>query len=75
MLGYNHGMSAKEALHVRIERLTEDEAVELLAQLEWDSSEFDELSPDEMAEALAGRQENERGESVDGEDLFRRLGL
>ncbi len=68
-------MSAKEALHVRIERLTEDEAAELLAQLEWDSSEFDELSPDEMAEALAGRQENERGESVDGEDLFRRLGL
>ena len=69
-------MTVKERLYQFIEaQMTDEEAAELLAQLEWDSTEFEELTPAELAEAEAGREENERGDSVDAETVFRELGI
>jgi hypothetical protein len=66
-------MTAKEALIERVGQLSEEDAAEWLARLE--SEDEDELSEDELAEALAGRAENERGDSVSATALFARYGL
>ena len=66
-------MTAKEALREQIERMSESEAAEWLARLEWESSESEELTPDELNAVLAGEGEIARGDSVDGDSLFRRL--
>jgi len=68
-------MTAKQALHERIEHLSEDEAEELLARLDWESTETETLTEEELAEVLAGKREVAAGESVDGEEVFRRLNL
>jgi len=68
-------MTAKEALPTRIDDLSEEEAAELLAQIEWDATEEEELTPEEARAADAGFDEIRRGDSVDGEDLLRRMGL
>jgi hypothetical protein len=68
-------MTAKQALHERIESLSEEEAAELLARIDWDSTEYEELTTDEAAEVAASQSEYQRGESVDGDDALRRLGL
>ncbi len=68
-------MTAKEALCERVESLTEDEAAELLDRLEWGSSEEEILSPEQVAEMLAGKAEFERGEFMDGEEFPRARGL
>lgn len=68
-------MTAKEALRDRIERFSEDEALEWLARIEWDSTESETLTVEELAEVLAAEESLKAGEFVDGEDLFRQLGL
>ncbi|MBA4179227.1 MAG: hypothetical protein C0506_01425 [Anaerolinea sp.] len=68
-------MTAKEALRDRIERFSEDEALEWLARIEWESTETETLSADELAEVLAAEKAIKAGDFVDGEDLFRQLGL
>lgn len=68
-------MTAKEALHERVERFTEAEAEEWLARIEWDSTETETLSDAELAQVLAAEAAIEAGEFVDGEELFRELGL
>lgn len=68
-------MTAKEALHDRIEELTDEEAEELLARIEWEATEEEELSDDELAAAQSGFDEIARGDSVDGSKLLRHLGL
>lgn len=55
--------------------MTEEEAAELLAQLEWESTEFEELTDEELARVRRGRDQIARGESVDGATLFRDLNL
>jgi predicted transcriptional regulator len=68
-------MTAKEALRDRIQQLTEEQAAEWLARIEWELTEFEEVSEKELAEILASQAEYERGESVDGKELLRELGL
>ena len=68
-------MTAKEALRERIDRLSEDEAAEWLARMEWESTETEALTDEEMAEVLAADREIAEGKSVEGEEVFRRLGL
>jgi len=68
-------MTAKQALRERIEQLSEDEAEELLARLDWEATETETLTDEEMEEVLAGEREIEAGESVGGEEVFRRLRL
>jgi hypothetical protein len=68
-------MSAKQALRDHIERLTEEEAAELLAQIAWDSTETESLTEDELKELAESEQEFARGEYSDGQEVFRRLGL
>ncbi len=68
-------MTVKETLRERIEQMSDEEAAELLAQIEWQEQDFELLTPAEQAEADLGRAENDRGESLDGEALFRQLGL
>jgi hypothetical protein len=68
-------MNAKQALRDHIERLSEDEAAELLARIDWDATEFEKLTEDELRELRASEEEFARGEYSDGEDVFHRLGL
>ena len=68
-------MTAKEALLERVHDLSEAEAEEWLSRLEWDSTETDTLTPEEFAEVLAGRREHLAGLGIDGEEVFRELGL
>ena len=66
-------MTAKEALRDRIERFSEDEALEWLARIEWESTESETLTADELAEVLAADKGIKAGDFVDGEDLCRQL--
>lgn len=50
-------MTVKEALKDRIDAMSDDEAAELLARLEWESSETDTLTDDELADVLAAEAE------------------
>ncbi|MEX0781722.1 MAG: hypothetical protein WD557_03665 [Dehalococcoidia bacterium] len=71
-------MSTRESLHALIDRLTDDELEELSERLDvaaWEQTPEDELEADEIAGMLEGRAEHERGETVRGTDLFRRLQL
>ena len=64
-------MTTKEALHERID----EEAEELLAQLEWDATEEEELTPEEERLLDEANDEFERGEFVRADHLYRELGL
>jgi hypothetical protein len=68
-------MTVKERLHRHIEELSEQEAAEMLARIEWEASEEDELTDEEMAEVRVGLTELKQGQSVDGEQALRSLGL
>jgi hypothetical protein len=68
-------MTAKEALRNRIDRLTEDQAAEWLARMEWESTEVEELTAEEKALVQESQAEYERGEAVDGKELLHELGL
>lgn len=68
-------MTVKELLHERIEGMSDEAAAELLAQLDWDATEEEELTEEELAEVLEGRAQFARGEFVDGEKVLRELGL
>jgi hypothetical protein len=68
-------MTAKEALRERIDDLSEEEAAELLAQIEWDATEEEELTPEEIALLDEVKTQFERGEVFDGEKLLRELGV
>jgi hypothetical protein len=69
------GMTAKQALRERVERLSEEEAAEWLARFEWESTETETLTDEEMDRVLAAEREFAEGESVGGEEVFRKLGL
>jgi len=68
-------VTAKEALRERIDDLSEEEAAELLAQIEWDATEEEELTPEEIALLDEVKTQFERGEVFDGEKLLRELGV
>ncbi len=68
-------MTAKEALHERIEAFSEEEAAELLDRLEWESTEEETPTPEQVALLLAGEAEFEAGEFVDGETFLPAHGL
>jgi hypothetical protein len=68
-------MTAKQALRERVERLSEQEAAEWLARIEWESTESEALTDEEMAQVLAAEREFAEGKSVSGEEVFRKLGL
>lgn len=68
-------MTAKQTLRERVERLSEQEAAEWLARIEWESTESEALTDDEMAQVLAAEREFAEGKSASGEEVFRKLGL
>ena len=68
-------MTAKEALREKIDQFSEAEALEWLARIEWESTETETLTADEMAEVAAAEAAIRSGDFVDGEALFRQLGL
>ncbi len=68
-------MTAKQTLRERVERLSEQEAAEWLARIEWESTESEALTDEEMAQVLAAEREFAEGKSVSGEEVFRKLGL
>ena len=74
-MSYHVRMTAKEALRERIEAFTEDEAAELLDRLEWESTEEEVPTPEQVALLLAGEAEFESGEFVDGEAFLPAHGL
>jgi hypothetical protein len=68
-------MTAREALKERIDSLTEEEAAEWLARMEWEAAETETLTDEEMSQVLAAEDEFAGGDSVSGEEVFRKLGL
>ncbi len=68
-------MTAKEALKERVEQLSEEEAAEWLARIEWESAEFEELTTQELDLVRQSQAEYERGEALDGDELLQELGL
>jgi hypothetical protein len=66
-------MTAKEALRERIELLSEEEAEELLHQMDWDSTATETLTAEELAEMLAAEADMDAGEFVMLEDVLKRL--
>lgn len=43
--------------------------------MEWEASETETLSDEEMAEVLAAEREFAEGDSVSGDEVFRKLAL
>lgn len=68
-------MTVKQALREWIDRMSDEEAAELLDRLEWEATDEEELTPEELEDLKRSREELARGEFVDGEELFRELGL
>lgn len=66
-------MTAKEALRERIDLLTEEEAAELLDRLEWESTEEEELTPEEWARVREGKRQIDAGEWVSGDEFLARF--
>lgn len=71
----NHPVTAKQALLERVETMSEEEAEELLQRLDWESTEFEELTPEELERVLRGEEQIAQGASVDGATLLRELNL
>lgn len=72
---YSRRVTAKESLLERVRDLSDEEAEEWLARLEWESTEADTLGPEEFEDAEAGRREFEAGDFVLWDDLKRKLAL
>jgi hypothetical protein len=68
-------MTAKEALMERVGQLSEEDAAEWLARIEWESTEFEELTAEEQAAVSKSDEEYRRGEALDGDRLLHELGL
>ena len=68
-------MTVKEILHERIDGMSDEAAAELLAQLDWDATDEEELTEEELADVLEGMAQFARGEFVDGEKFLRERGL
>lgn len=68
-------MTAKQALRKRIDRLSEEEAAEWLARMEWESTDTETLTREEMDDVLSAEREFAEGKSVSGDEVFRKLGL
>lgn len=68
-------MTAKEALRKKIDRLTEEQAAEWLARIEWESTDVEELTSEEKGLVDESQAEYERGDAVDGKELLHELGL
>lgn len=67
-------MTVKQALREWIDRMSDEEAAELLAHLEWEATE-EELTPEDLAAIRQSDEEYRRGEALDGKALLRELGL
>ena len=72
---YNDPVTVKDALKERIDGLSEEEAAEWLARMEWEATDSETLSEDEMARVLAAEREFAGGKSTSGNEVFRKLGL
>lgn len=68
-------MTAKQALRKRIDRLSEEEAAEWLSRMEWESTDTETLTREEMDDVLSAEHEFAEGKSVSGDEVFRKLGL
>lgn len=68
-------MTAKETLRKKLNRLTEQQAAEWLARMEWESTEVEELTAEEKTLVQESQAEYERGDAVDGKELLHELGL
>ncbi len=72
---YTEFMTAKQTLRERVEKLSEEEAAEWLARMEWEATAVEELDENELAEVRESQAEYDRGEAVDGKELMSELGL
>jgi len=72
---YIADMNVKEALYEWVDRMSDEEAAELLARLEWEVTDEEELMPEEWEEVRNGLLEIARGETVPAEEVYRELGI
>lgn len=68
-------MTAKQALLDRVQSLSDEEAEELLAQLDWDATATESLTDAEWAEVREAERAFARGEGADGEEVLAGLGF
>ena len=68
-------MTVKDTLKERIDGLSEEEAAEWLARMEWEATDSETLSEDEMARVMAAEREFSEGKSTSGNEVFLMLGL
>lgn len=69
------GMTVKEALKRRIDEMSDEDAAELLAELEWQETDEEVLTPEEEAALRAGKADFAAGDWEDAEELFQARGL
>lgn len=72
---YTDAMTVKQALREWIDRMSDEEAAELLAHLEWEAADEDQLTAEDIAAIQQSDEEYRRGEALDGRALLRELGL
>jgi hypothetical protein len=63
-------VTAKETLDKRVEPLSEEEAAEWLAKMDWESTDTETLTDDELAQVRAAGRDSAEGRSVSGEEVF-----
>lgn len=68
-------MTVKQALREWIDRMSDEEAAELLDRLEWEATDEEELTPEELEVVRKGLAEIARGETVPAEEVYRELGI
>lgn len=68
-------MTVKERLYEFIREMTDEDAAELLAQIEWDATEEEELTPEELELVRQGLRDYEDGKTVPAAEVYRELGL
>lgn len=68
-------MTVKEVLKQRIDDLTDEQAAERLARMEWESSKAETLTDEDLDRLAAAELECSAGDVIDGRELFQRLGV
>ena len=72
---YNRAVTAKQALLELVESMSEEDAEELLSQLEQDGVDYEPLTAEEERELSEADRAITAGDVVKAEDLFKTLGV
>jgi hypothetical protein len=72
---YNQAVTAKQALLELVESMSEEDAEELLSQLEQDGVDYEPLTAEEEAQLNESKAAFDAGDFVSADEYFKRLDL